>query len=177
MKTYIHATLPNDVKFGRGGNANNNPGNQTLLTQVKELQAEYKSSGNKKKGVMICEVVQSVHTQGGRFLKLDPKKPEVWREATFGEAYKKVSHMFRGDHTPEGRARKRKKYRTSKKAAGFNLAPQPVQDEDKQQDRFEEALALDFDEASFDGEIFFDDIIDNDLVENVAAVYKHFKNA
>ncbi|KAL3936117.1 MAG: hypothetical protein SGBAC_008499 [Bacillariaceae sp.] len=145
MKTYIHAIRPNDVKFGRGGNANSNPGNQTVLTRVKGLQPEYKSSSNKKKRYMAIKVVQSVQTQGGRFLKLDPKKPKVWTEATFEEAYQKVSHMFRADHTPEGRARKREKYRTSKKAGGFHLAPQPVQAEDRPQNKPEEHISFDFD--------------------------------
>lgn len=103
-----------DILFGRGGHANNNLGNQRLLDYIKSLQDEYKAFGNseigkKNKKDLTLKVVAWVHEHGGRFLKRD-KRDGPWEETTINVARLKVSQLFRNDHTPEARLRKRKKY-------------------------------------------------------------------
>lgn len=107
-----------DVLLGRGGHANHHAGNKMLLERVKMFQPTYKAyggedDGKKKKNDLTRELVRWVQAQGGRFLKRT-SKDVPWREVSYNEARMKVSHLFRNDHTPEGRERKRKRYATQK---------------------------------------------------------------
>lgn len=106
--------------MGRGGHANHHPGNKLLLDRVKELQPTYKSfgseeDGKKQKNNLTRELVEWVRSKGGRFLKRS-SKDVPWTEVSYNEARMKVSHLFRNDHTPEGRERKRKRYAMPKNA-------------------------------------------------------------
>lgn len=107
-----------DILLGRGGHANHHKGNQALLERVKFFQPTYKSfgseeDGKKQKNNLTRQLVEWVATQGGRFLKRTGKNMQ-WQEVSYNEARMKVSHLFRNDHTPEGRERKRKKYSNQK---------------------------------------------------------------
>lgn len=131
-----------DVIGGRGGNVNCHPGNMVLLKRVKTLQPIYKSfengqDGKKKKSNMTQEVVEWALGRG-RFLKPSSEDATLWQEATSQEAYNKVSHLLRDDHSREGMLKKRKKYATSKKAGGFKAAPQPVRAKDRDEARNED---------------------------------------
>ncbi|CAJ1956039.1 unnamed protein product [Cylindrotheca closterium] len=116
-----------DVLLGRGGHANHHPGNKTLLDRVKMFQPTYKSfgseeDGKKQKNNLTRELVEWVQAQGGRFLKRSGKDVP-WREVSYNEARMKVSHLFRNDHTPEGRERKRKRYANANAKNASELSP------------------------------------------------------
>ena len=120
-----------DVLLGRGGHANHHPGNKTLLERVKMFQPTYKSfgseeDGKKQKNNLTRELVEWVQAQGGRFLKRSGKDVP-WREVSYNEARMKVSHLFRNDHTPEGRERKRKRYSTPKNAGCEESSPKDTE--------------------------------------------------
>ena len=119
----------NDVLMGRGGLANNWPGNHTYLQRVLEVQVTYrqlKSNEKAKKTQLAQDVVDYVHENlGGRFLKKDTSSKagdskgrryrgggaeDKWYVVTNHEARSKASQALRDDHSSEYRAAKRAKY-------------------------------------------------------------------
>jgi len=98
-----------DVLLGRGGLANNHPGNKAYQRQKEEMQARYLASSKEQKTIISMELVEFIHARGGRFLKLD-RRTQRWFEITDKEARRKASQTLRDINTPERRAEKRVKY-------------------------------------------------------------------
>lgn len=71
VKVYV---IPNDndVLMGRGGRTNHHPGNHMYLDQKKIIQPKYLAATKEEKTDISQELVDAVHSWGGRFLKQDP---------------------------------------------------------------------------------------------------------
>jgi len=98
-----------DVLLGRGGLANNNPGNKEYQKKKETMQERYFAATKEEKTGISQELVDYVHETGGRFLKLDRER-EQWYEVSNSEARRKASQTLRDINTPEKRAEKRAKY-------------------------------------------------------------------
>ena len=98
-----------DVLLGRGGRANNNSGNKAYLQQKETMQQRYLAASKSAKYRISMELVEFVHTRGGRFLKLDRGAGRYY-EITRKEARKKASQCLRDVNSEEMRAKKRAKY-------------------------------------------------------------------
>ncbi len=67
-REYVEPT-DDDVLRGRGGRTNTHPGNQRLLEFVRPLEASYALLKRGQKGRLSQDVVDTVHSWGGRFLE------------------------------------------------------------------------------------------------------------
>jgi len=105
-----------DVLCGRGGRANNHPGNKKYLELKDEVRPRYTAATKAAKTGIAEEVVDAVIKDwGGRFLALDTKE-DKWYEIDRLEARRKCSQALREENTAEARAKKRAKYPKKKKA-------------------------------------------------------------
>lgn len=98
-----------DVKFGRGGGANNHPGNQRYLEERNRLQPRYFAAMlDHEKTKISIELIDFVYKAGGRFLE---KKNGEWCVVDRHKARKKACTALRQKHTtPKDYQEKRKKY-------------------------------------------------------------------
>jgi hypothetical protein len=96
--------------MGRGGRANNHPGNKRYLALKDSIQARYMAADKDEKTVISQELVDTVNkVWKGRFLKLDADTNQ-WYEVDNNTARKKCSQSLREINTAEKRAEKRAKY-------------------------------------------------------------------
>ena len=97
-KPYIHEnssiTLRDvDVVVGKGGWANNHPGNRYMRSLLRANKEVYKSLENFDKTTLTRNLVRSLQARGGRFLERD--KSGGWRIMEDNRARKKVSAAIR----------------------------------------------------------------------------------
>jgi len=99
-----------DVLLGRGGRANNHPGNKKYLELKDTIQARYMAADKNEKTAISQELVDIVNKEWkGKFLKLDTDTNR-WYEVDNATARKKCSQSLREVNTPEVRAAKRARY-------------------------------------------------------------------
>jgi hypothetical protein len=98
-----------DVLCGRGGRTNHHTGNIQYLRMKEEIQDRYLAASKEEKTAISQELVDAIHSRGGRFLKLDERSNQ-WYEIDDRTARKKASQTLREMNTPEYRAQKRQKY-------------------------------------------------------------------
>jgi hypothetical protein len=99
-----------DVLMGRGGLANNHIGNKRYLEHKKTLRERYSAATKYEKTIISQELVEWVHSIGGRFLERDPVTSQ-WYQVTALKARRKASQTLREDYTLETLAKKRAYYR------------------------------------------------------------------
>ena len=104
-KTYILETEPTevDVISGRGGRANNHPGNRSCWLTMLELRPSYRSCDPKdlkKKNEIARKVVDSVRDVGGRYVQLE-KETGKWFILPDKVAMEKAKQSLRDSHVPE----------------------------------------------------------------------------
>lgn len=104
-----YAPTNNDVLLGRGGRSNNHPGNHRYLAVKAEIQPHYLAADKNAKTAISQELVDAVHSWGGKFLDLDQDRQE-WYEVSAIKARKKASQTLRELNTAEERAAKRARY-------------------------------------------------------------------
>ena len=83
-----------DVLMGRGGATNNNSGNIRFREIVLSKQLVYLDSKKKEKKAIAQECVDSVHANGGRFLRRDDATG-CWTEVPLKKAVTKASQCLR----------------------------------------------------------------------------------
>jgi hypothetical protein len=93
--TTITEPTPNDVICGRGGKANNHPGNVSFRTEALKLRSWYEASSKSEKFTISSLLVDFVREKGGRFLKRDGNQPGKWFEADANDVRKKASQALR----------------------------------------------------------------------------------
>lgn len=109
VKNYFEPT-ENDVLLGRGGRANNHPGNKKYLDLKDSIQDRYMKADKNEKTAISQELVDIVKKEwGAKFLKLDPDTNR-WYEVDNVVARKKCSQSLREVNTAEVRAAKRARY-------------------------------------------------------------------
>ena len=88
---------PCDVLLGRGTNlVLRHPGNMIYREYVKANCHSYNDSVSAREKEAICrEVVQNVHSSGGRFLRPRPRDEEHWEECPSHIARTKVKQALR----------------------------------------------------------------------------------
>lgn len=97
-----------DVICGRHKDAFNNIGNRRFRYTIALALKRYSKAENRRsKSIVIDEIIDLVHSNGGRFLQRDNnkdntnnstivhKRDAVWTELSRKEAHKKVGHAFR----------------------------------------------------------------------------------
>lgn len=91
----------NDILAGRSKSAFKHPGNVLLRETVCCRLDEYcEPQGSRKRRLnLIREILESIKSQGGRFLKFDSDQGE-WYDAGYKEARYKISHAFRDASIP-----------------------------------------------------------------------------
>ena len=82
-----------DVLFGRGKPFRENIVNLRLYNLLDEHLDRYESLRLKAKSIVIAEMVDLIHAEGGRFLMKE--NGLVWAEVDDKQAREKVSHAFR----------------------------------------------------------------------------------
>jgi hypothetical protein len=82
-----------DVKLGRGGESNNNPGNIKYRHYVKTLQSAYMECKRRDKPLIAQRVVLAVRKNNGRFLRKDDSGK--WFEVGNIKAREKTSQALR----------------------------------------------------------------------------------
>jgi hypothetical protein len=85
---------PHDVLCGRGGATNNHEGNRHFRAIVVDHQTEYLIARKMEKAVIARQIVEAVHSNGGRFLKRD-KTAHSWIEVPSKQATAKTSQALR----------------------------------------------------------------------------------
>jgi hypothetical protein len=85
---------PNDVLCGRGGATNNHEGNRRFRSIVVEHQTEYLTARKMEKAIIARQIVQTVHNNGGRYLKRN-KSADTWVEVPLKQATAKTSQALR----------------------------------------------------------------------------------
>jgi hypothetical protein len=84
-----------DVLFGRGGGTNFHQGNMHYRAKIKSKQRDYINARQRAiKTIIISDIIEQVHTAGGRFLKQDDKD-KLWYEVDEKEVKKKTSQTLR----------------------------------------------------------------------------------
>jgi hypothetical protein len=84
-----------DVLFGRGGGTNFHQGNMHYRAKIKSKQRDYINARQRAiKTIIISDIIEQVHTEGGRFLKQDDKD-KLWYEVDEKEVKKKTSQTLR----------------------------------------------------------------------------------
>lgn len=91
-----------DVKFGRGGGTNRHPGNLFFRKLVSQARPAYLTAKKTEKGHISRQIVGTIRSNGGRWLKMDSRRG-TWEDVGDDEAAKKVSQALR-----EGLALKRR---------------------------------------------------------------------
>lgn len=86
---------PIDVICGRGGRANNHPGNVSFRDKALKLRSWYESSSKSEKFTISSLLVDFVRERGGRFLRRDGDKPGNWLEVAASDVRKKASQALR----------------------------------------------------------------------------------
>lgn len=115
VKNYFEPTDA-DILCGRGGRANNHPGNKKYLELKDQVRPRYTAASKAAKTGIAEEVVDTVIKEWkGRFLALDTKA-DKWYEIDRLEARRKCSQALREENTAEARAQKRAKYPKKRKA-------------------------------------------------------------
>eukprot|EP00934_Nitzschia_sp_Nitz4_P005046 Nitzschia sp. Nitz4//scaffold44_size153857//37896//39738//NITZ4_002707-RA/size153857-augustus-gene-0.16-mRNA-1//-1//CDS//3329552115//5036//frame0 len=87
-----------DVLFGRGKVAKQHVGNVRALTLCEQNYERYEAAVSKSAKTKVAEeVLQMIHSSGGRFLRPKGKKNEEtwWEIVCDGDARDKISHFFR----------------------------------------------------------------------------------
>lgn len=92
-KEYVDPT-DDDVLLGRGGRANNHPGNQKYLIETNRLKSEYVNASKESKTVISQRLVDIVSSWNGRFLKQDLANGQ-WYIVLNIAARKKASQALR----------------------------------------------------------------------------------
>ena len=125
----ILTTLPNelqdtDVVLGRGGLANNHPGNKLFRQIVSENKQFYQQSLNSThKQLLISSIVMAIQKHGGRFVK---KEGQNWKEIPDCDAHSKTAQALRElDQTTS--PSNRKKQKQPERTDSYPLSPQKVQ--------------------------------------------------
>lgn len=85
----------NDVLCGRGGLTNHHPGNVFFRQLVRIKQESYLLASKREKAGVAKEIVDVVRELNppGRFLKKDPKNPNMWIEIGDRKAREKTSQV------------------------------------------------------------------------------------
>ena len=105
-----------DVLSGRGGGTNNHPGNKEFRSLVDQYRSEYVLSKKWAKREIARNIVDSIRSDGGRFLK---KEGSMWYDIGDQKAREKTSQALR-----EGLAAKmRAAYAESSQSNGASSAP------------------------------------------------------
>lgn len=81
-----------DVLSGRGGGTNNHPGNKEFRSLVDQYRSEYVLSKKWAKRQIAKNIVESIRSKGGRFLK---KEGGVWYDIGDQKAREKTSQALR----------------------------------------------------------------------------------
>lgn len=81
-----------DVLSGRGGGTNNHPGNKEFRSLVDQYRSEYVLSKKWAKREIARNIVESIRSKGGRFLK---KEGSMWRDIGDQKAREKTSQALR----------------------------------------------------------------------------------
>ena len=81
-----------DVLSGRGGGTNNHPGNKEFRSLVDQYRSEYVLSKKWAKREIARNIVESIRSKGGRFLK---KEGSVWHDIGDQKAREKTSQALR----------------------------------------------------------------------------------
>ena len=85
---------PRDVLFGRGGNMKAHVGNMRYIHMLEDNLEDYLGASSRSQKLAITEqIVNSVKSNGGRFLRQD--KDGIWVEVSNKQAIDKVGHGFR----------------------------------------------------------------------------------
>jgi len=114
-----------DVLFGRGGGTNFHQGNMHYRAKIKSKQRDYINARQRAiKTIIISDIIEQVHTAGGRFLKQDDKD-KLWYEVDEKEVKKKTSQTLR-EGAPQwrkanGEWQRREQYTVSQ--PGMAIAP------------------------------------------------------
>ena len=82
-----------DVLFGRGGYTNSHPGNIKFRNKALELRPWYESSSNEEKYNISELLLESVKSEGHRFL--EKGSDGLWHEVIGNGARKKASQALR----------------------------------------------------------------------------------
>jgi hypothetical protein len=83
-----------DVLLGRGGLTNSHIGNKRFRLVVAEYQLEYLMAKKREKKEIAKQIVDRIHSSGGRFLRKSPVS-NVWSEVTENKALEKASQSLR----------------------------------------------------------------------------------
>lgn len=81
-----------DVLSGRGGGTNNHPGNKEFRSLVDQYRSEYVLSKKWAKREIARNIVESIRSKGGRFLK---KEGSMWCDIGDQKAREKTSQALR----------------------------------------------------------------------------------
>lgn len=81
-----------DVLSGRGGGTNNHPGNKEFRSLVDQYRSEYVLSKKWAKREIARNIVESIRSKGGRFLK---KEGSMWHDIGDQKAREKTSQALR----------------------------------------------------------------------------------
>ena len=102
MSRQYTTPLQVDILGGRGGKAFNHSGNKLLRATVSHrLDAYCKPiASRRQRSAIVTEILDSLESQGGRFLKYDGAQGE-WYDAGYKEARLKISHAFRDASIPD----------------------------------------------------------------------------
>jgi hypothetical protein len=119
-----------DVLLGRGGYTEHHPGNKCYLKVKAAMQPRYFASEKTEKTRISQELVNRVHSWGGRFLQHD-KETATWYEVANDTARGKASQAMREMYKPEAREAKRIKCAFEKTCESVPVIPVEEEEEDK----------------------------------------------
>ena len=116
----LEGVTPKDVLCGRDRISHAHIGNKKFRKLIEELRQSYQNAPSREiKTQITCQVISTIHSQGGRFLKLvDTEKQSTsgeklrWEEVTEQYAREKVSHALRSakdPHRPKVKKRRQMK--------------------------------------------------------------------
>ena len=87
---------PTDVLMGHSPRLRVHAGNIAFNEIIATKFEQYCSSTKRGKTALSWEVLDTIHSKGGRFLKQDKKDDALWKEVSNAVARDKVSSSFRG---------------------------------------------------------------------------------
>lgn len=101
MNKHYTAPQSTDILAGRSKSAFKHYGNVLLRQTVCCRLDEYSvpQGSRKRRANLVHEILESIKSQGGRFLKFDSDQGE-WYDAGYKEARSKISHAFRDASIP-----------------------------------------------------------------------------
>ena len=116
----LEGVTAKDVLCGRDRVSHAHVGNKKFRKLIEELRQSYQNAPSREiKTQITCQVISTIHSQGGRFLKLlDSKMPSksgeklMWEEVSEQYAREKVSHALRSakdPHRPKVKKRRQMK--------------------------------------------------------------------